>query len=110
VTVSSSDNRVSFAGNGSTTAFATGFIFFDAGTLTVTLINDSTGVETVQVITTNYTVSGGSGSSGTVTMVTAPASGETLVIERLEPFTQALDLDFQSRIPSPSLETALDRS
>jgi len=110
MTISTTDNRVSFAGNDSTDAFATGFKFFADGDLTVTLVTDSTGAEVVQVITTNYTVTGaGVDSGGTVTMVTAPASGETLVIERTQAYTQGLDLVENDPFPSDSVEDQLDK-
>ncbi|NIV29431.1 MAG: hypothetical protein GWN58_07955, partial [Anaerolineae bacterium] len=45
------------------------------------------GTETLQTITTHYTVTGGGtpAATGTVEMVTAPATGETLVILRVLP-------------------------
>lgn len=111
MTISTTDNRVSFAGNGSTTAFATGFKFYTQTDLVVVLVTDSTGAEAVQTITTNYTVTGtGSDSGGTVTMVTAPASGETLVIYRDQPYTQGLDLVENDPFPSNSVEEQLDKN
>lgn len=92
MTVSTSYAPLSYAGNGATTAFAVTWPFF-TGTLVVTLVS-SAGVETVKTLTTHYTVSGGTDAdglpaTGTVTMLTAPASGETLRIERMTPKTQA---------------------
>lgn len=94
MTVSTNVNKVSYAGNGSTTAFAlgAGFVFFDSSELRVIVTVDATGVETLQTITTDYTVSGGAGLTGTVTMLVAPASGETLTIRRVMPLTQTSDL------------------
>ena len=111
MTISTTDNRVSFAGNGSTTAFATGFKFFANTDLTVILVVDSTGVATTQTITTNYTVTGaGEDSGGTVTMLVAPATGETLVIVRAQPYTQGLDLVENDEFPSNSVEETLDKT
>jgi len=110
MTVSTTTNRISYAGDDSTTAFATGFKFFANGDLTVTLVTDSTGAEAVQVITTNYTVAdAGVDSGGTVTMLTAPATGETLVIERTQAYTQTLDLVENDPFPSESVEDQLDK-
>ena len=70
------------AGNGSTTAFAWPNQLRETGSLGVYLRVDSTGVQTLQTINTHYTialVTAGYGSA-TVNMVTAPASGETLVM------------------------------
>ena len=99
---------IQYAGNGSTTAFATSFVFIGEGDLIVTL-TDSGGSDTVQVLTTNYTVSGGSGSSGTVTMLVAPASGETLTIQRSTTKTQLTDYLANDSFPAESHEEALDR-
>ena len=110
MTISTTTNRASFAGNGSTTAFATGYKFFADGDLTVILVVDSTGVETTKTITTHYTVAGaGAASGGTVTMVTAPASGETLVIVREQAYTQGTDLVENDPFPSQTVEDQLDK-
>jgi hypothetical protein len=110
MTVATTQDRISYSGNGVTTAFSFPYVFFDGTDLTVILVS-SAGVETTQTITTEYTVSGGSVASGTVTMVTAPASGETLVIVREQPFTQtALDLEENDPLPSAILEEAIDRT
>lgn len=110
MTVSSELNRKEYAGNGVTTAFATSpVIFFDASDLEVYDVLDSTGVATLKTITTHYTVSGGAGSTGTVTMLTAPASGHTLVIVRSLPLTQADDFVQNDASDAEVLEDALDR-
>lgn len=111
MTISTTTNRASFAGNGSTTAFATGFKFFANSDLTVILVVDSTGVETTKTITTHYTVAdAGVDAGGTVTMVTAPAVGETLVIVRAQAYTQGLDLVENDSFPSESVEDQLDKN
>lgn len=112
MTVSTSYSPLTYSGNGSTTAFAVTWPFF-TGTLIVTLIS-STGVETVQTLTTHYTVSGGTTSeglpsTGTVTMVTAPASGQTLRIERSTPITQASTWSENDAFPQKTIEAALDK-
>ena len=110
MTVSTTTNRISYAGNDSTTAFATGFKFYANGDLTVTLVTDSTGAEVVKVITTDYTVAdAGVDSGGTVTMGTPPATGETLVIERTQAYTQPVDLVENDPFPSNTVEQQLDR-
>ena len=107
--VSSSTNRVSYSGNGSLTAFAYTFKVFDESDLTV-ILRASDGTETVQTITTHYTVSGvGDAGGGNVTFGTAPASGVTVVILREQPLTQGLDLVPNDPFPANSLEEALDK-
>lgn len=110
MTVSSTTSRVSYAGNGVTTAFSFPHLFLANSDLVVTLVVDSTGAETVQTITTNYTVTGaGNPAGGTVTMIVAPASGETLVIERVMSLTQPVDYQSLDPFPAETHEQALDR-
>ena len=109
MTVSSSTNRVSYSGNGTLTVFAYTFKVFDENDLTV-ILRASDGTETVQTITTHYTVSGvGDANGGNVTFVTAPTATETVVILREQPLTQGLDLVPNDPFPAASLEDALDK-
>ena len=109
MTVSSSTSRVQFNGNGSTTVFAYSFKIFDQDDLTV-IVRSANGTETVKTITTHYTVSGvGNAGGGNVTMLTAPASGETLTILREQDLVQELDLVPNDPFPAQSLEDALDK-
>lgn len=109
MTVSSSTNRASYSGNGTLTTFAYGFKIFDQDDLTV-ILRASTGTETVQTITTHYTVTGvGSASGGNVVFGTAPASGVTVVILREMDLDQGLDLVPNDPFPAQSLENSLDK-
>ena len=109
MTVSSSTSRVSYNGNGSTTVFAYTFKVFDQDDLTV-IIRSANGTETVKTITTHYTVSGvGSAGGGNVTMLTAPASGETIVILREQDLIQEFDLVPNDPFPAQLMEDALDK-
>ena len=109
MTVSSAVNKVSFNGDGSQTVFAYSFKIFDEDDLTVILRNSSGG-ETTQTISTQYSVSGvGNASGGNVTMVTAPASGESLTIIREQPLTPGLDLVANDPFPAASFEDQLDK-
>ena len=109
MTVSSSTSRVSYNGNGSTTVFAYTFKVFDQDDLTV-IIRSANGTETVKTITTHYTVSGvGSAGGGNVTMLTAPASGESIVILREQDLVQEFDLVPNDPFPAQLMEDALDK-
>jgi hypothetical protein len=113
MTVSTAYSALSYSGNGSTTAFSVTWPFLTSS-LVVTLVA-STGVETVKTITTHYTVSGGTDSdglptTGTVTMLTAPASGETLKITRVTPKTQASTWGENDAFPQKTVEAALDKA
>jgi hypothetical protein len=81
-----------------------------AADLKVVLTVDSSGAETVQTITTHYTVAGaGDDAGGTVTMLTAPATGETLSIINDPAQTQGTDLAENDSLPAESLESMADR-
>lgn len=110
MTVSSTTARVSASGNGTTVIFPYSHYFLDEDDLVV-ILRDSSGVETVQTKTTHYSVSGqGDTNGGSITMVTAPASGESLIIYNNPDATQTLNLVENDPLPAESLETALDRA
>lgn len=108
MTVTSATARASYAGNGVTTAFTVPFRFLENSHVRVTLIS-SAGVETDKTLTTHYTVAGAGDATGTVTMITAPASGETLLIRRNVPVTQVTNYVNGDRFPADSHENALDK-
>tara|TARA_R110000803_G_scaffold39136_2_gene84410 strand:+ start:4364 stop:5767 length:1404 start_codon:yes stop_codon:yes gene_type:complete len=112
MTIASEDARTGpYTGNGATTVFAYDFKVSDEAHLVVTTKVVSTGVETVQTLTTHYSVSGvGSEGGGNVTMVTFPASTETLTISRTVPRTQGTDLQNRGATQPATLEAAYDKS
>ena len=112
MTVSTTYTPLSYAGNASTTQFPASWPFF-TGSLVVTSV-DATGVETVKALTTDYTVTGGTGATGipatgSVMMVTAPATGTTLRITRVTPRTQSSAWGSNDAFPEEVVEAALDR-
>lgn len=110
MTVSSTNTKNSYSGNGSTTVFAYTFKIFDDDDITVILRTDATGGETVQTKTTDYTVSGvGNAGGGNITFGTAPASGITVVLIRETAQTQATDYTPNDPFPAASHEDALDK-
>lgn len=110
MSVSSTTNRVAYSGNGSTTTFSFPYIFLAASDLVVIVRNTTTGAETTKVLNTDYTVTGaGIPSGGSITMVSAPASGNTISIIRNAAPTQTLDLGDNDALPAESLESGLDR-
>jgi hypothetical protein len=115
MTVSSSISKVNYAGDGSTTVFAFTYPVLDESHFTVQEVNDTTGAITNKTLTTHYTVSGtgnDTGStnytSGNITMLTAPASGVTLVIKRNMPFQQGTDYVENDTFGAETHEEALD--
>ena len=73
-----------YSGNGSTTAFAFAFKVFTTAQVRVTRTVVATGVETTLTLTTDYTVTLNANQNtnpgGSVTMLTAPATGQSLTI------------------------------
>jgi len=112
MTVSSTTVKNSYSGNSSTTVFAYTFKIFADTDLQV-IIRSSTGTETTKTLTTHYTVSGaGDASGGNVTFTSGntPATGETVVIRRAVPQTQAIDYIANDPFPAESHEEGLDRA
>ena len=112
MTISSTTVKNSYSGNGSTTQFAYTFKIFADSDLQV-IIRSSTGTETVKTITTHYTVAGaGNANGGSVTFTSGniPASGETVVLRRAVPQTQAIDYIANHPFPAESHEEGLDRA
>lgn len=99
-----------YLGDGSTVTFSYGFRILAAADLEVTII-DADGLATVQTLTTHYSVSGvGAASGGTITFVTAPASGTSVRMRRTSARTQTLDLVTQGDFDADLIETQLDRA
>jgi len=110
MTVSSTNTKNSYNGDGSTTVFAYTFKIFDDDDIIVILRTDATGGETVQTKGTHYSVSGvGDAGGGNITFVTAPASGITVVLIRATVQTQTTDYTPNDPFPAASHEDALDR-
>ena len=110
--VSTTTTSVSYTGNGSTTSFAVTFPFQGTGAnaeLQVVERVIATGAETVKTYTTHYTVTGGSGSTGTVVAASAPASTVQWHIRRTTTRTQTVDYTPNDPFPADTHELALDR-
>ncbi len=105
--------RDPYNGDGVTTSFPVTFDFWDDTDVTV-IHTDAAGVETTWVKGTEYTIVGGDGSTGTVTVSTSPtdytpASGEKLTILSAVGDTQDTILPAGGNIPSGPLEIQLDK-
>jgi hypothetical protein len=99
-------------GNASTTNFAYQFRILEDTDLLVIIRTNSTGAETTKTLSTHYTVAGaGDASGGSITFTAGniPASGETVVIRRNVPQTQAIDYIANDPFPAETHEEGLDR-
>ena len=109
MTVNSTVNRVEYAGDGVSTAFTVGFYFLAAEDLKV-ILRDASGGETLQTNPTHYTVADAANpAGGSITMATAPAVGEKLVIVRDPALTQLTDYQANDAFPAETHERALDK-
>ena len=111
MTISSTTLRNSYSGNGSTTAFAYSYPINTTSEITV-IERSATGVETVKSEgsgSANYGIADNGASGGTVTMVTAPAAGTTLLIRRNTSLTQETDYVANDPFPAETHEDALDK-
>lgn len=108
MTVSNTTVKQIFLGDGSTQDFAIPFAFIDNSTIKVYLRNNTTGVETLQTLTTHYTLTGGSPVT-TVHMLTAPAlTTESLIVIRSSPKTQP-DAFSVGAFPAAAVEARYDK-
>ena len=106
IAVNQNDPRVSYsvAQGQTTTSFAVTFEFFADADLKV-YVDD-----VLKTITTHYTVSGGNGSTGTVTMsVTGATGGSTVVISRDIALERTTDFPSSGSFNISTLNTELDR-
>lgn len=115
MTVSSTVSRNDYLGNGVTKVFAYSFKILAASDLRVVL-TDTDGVETVQTLNADYTVSGVlADAGGSVTFTIAPSgngldgTSTQVTIRRVVPLTQGTDLRNQGVFAAEVVERALDR-
>ena len=105
MTILIADNspRISYTATSGQTAFTVPFEFFDNTDLNV-YIND-----TLQTLTTHYTVTGGSGSTGSITLVTGATAGDVIVITRDVTLERTTDFPTSGPFQVASLNTELDK-
>lgn len=118
MTIGSTVNRVDYTGNGALDTYAYTFRILEQSDLLVTVRNTS-GVETVLTISTDYTVTGvGSSSGGNVVLVNSSqawldSDGDlltnyVLTIRRVRPLTQETDIRNQGDFFPEGHEDAFD--
>ena len=114
MTIAVDGNPQQYTGNATDAVLNTVFKFFTATDIVVTSRVITTGVPTVLVKDTHYSVSGGStaGATGTVTAINGSSNFPTTVtwtIERRLALTQPTDYIANDNFPAESHEIALDR-
>lgn len=114
MTISSQTRKAGpFVGNDSTTAFPFAFKVFTAADLYVVLTDTTLGTDTVLVLTTDYTVSLNANQDanpgGTVTLLSALATGYKLTITSSLQYLQPTDLTNNGGFYPKVITNALDR-
>lgn len=109
MTVSTTTSKVSNVGDG-LTPFPVTFAFYADTDLEVIERTIATGAETTKTLTTDYTVSGGGGSTGTVTPVASVPASVEWHIRRALPKTQGTALPVAGALPSGNVEEMADRA
>jgi hypothetical protein len=116
VTVPATTNRIAYAGNGVTLAFAFPYFLIQKADMKVYSYNTSTGVITGPYThITDYTISGTAAADGTypsgvtVNMIVAPATGTKLVLVRDPDFLQSVHWVDADPDPSAVKELAFDK-
>lgn len=110
MTISTSIASKTYDGDNSTVSFPTEFAFFIASDIEVIERVVVTGVETAKALTTDYTVTGGNGATGTVIAVVPPPDTVTWTIRRVVAETQGTALPVAGALPSSAVEQMVDRS
>ncbi len=103
ITIANNNPRIAYTATASQTAFTVPFEFFDASDLNV-FIN-----ETLKTITTHYTVSGGNGSTGTVTLTSGATVNDKVLITRDVTLERTTDFPTSGPFQVASLNTELDK-
>lgn len=108
MTITNENTENLFSGNGVTTVFPTNIFALEEEQITVYLRED--GVDTLQTLTTHYTLSNLDTPAGvTITMLVAPTADQEVIVVRDTPRTQELDLTTTRAYNPEVLMDTLDR-
>ena len=108
MTISSLNVKNSYNADGSTTSFAYTFPIHSTAELKV-ILRAANGTETIQTLTTHYSIVDNGASGGQVNFVSAPASGIAVVLLRDTNLTQETDYIANDPFPAETHEAALDK-
>lgn len=103
IQIANNNPRISYVATAGQTAFPTSFAFFVDGDINV-YIND-----VLKTLATDYTVAGGSGLDGTVTLVTGATVGDIIVLTRDVELERTTDFPTSGPFQVASLNVELDK-
>lgn len=115
MTVSSSSNSERFQGNGTTKVFPLPFRFFENEDVTAYLLDNTSFAQTPLTLGVNYTLIGAGEPEedgnpvSQLTMLVAPPTGQTLVVERIMDPVQETEIINQARFYPEIHENVFDR-
>lgn len=110
MTIATVGRRFTYAGNGVTTAFSFPRLLLANTDITVYLTDAVTDVAVLQTLITHYSVAGMGDPAGvTVTFVTPPPTGKTVVLYGVTPKTQSYDPTDVGFLTPLGTEDALDK-
>jgi hypothetical protein len=112
MTIASTTSKLLYNCDGATTVFAISFVFWQSSDIRV-IHRDVNGVEAIWNEGSHYTITGGSGSTGTLTVKTTPtdhtpATGEKLLIKSDIAELQQAALPLGGAFPSTTVEQMVD--
>lgn len=108
MTVAALERVREYVENGVTTVFAIPFEFLEASEVQV-VRRSAAGVETVLALNSAYSISGGNGGTGSVTMIGGALNGQTLIVRGATRIRQPTEYETGDNFPAASHERALDR-
>ena len=111
MTVTSETSKVTYTGNGVTTQFAYTFLIIDATHLVVERADSVTNIVNLTYTAADYTVTGlNTEAGGILTLAGTPlTSASKLIIRRLVPYTQELDLLINGGFFPDQIERQFDK-
>lgn len=109
MTLSSTETKTIYGGNGSTGSFAIPFMFMRDEDIEVRL-TDTEGLETILTVSTDYQLSGaGEQTGGVCSLNIPPEAGQILVVRRSPAIVQEVDYVENDAFPAETHEAALDK-
>ena len=108
MTTAVNDRSINYTGDGSTKAFSFDFPISATSEVEVSEVSVA-GVVSVKTLTTDYTVSISGDGTGSVTYVTAPASGVKVILTGKTPASQAASYSESDAFPATAHEASMDK-